>query len=74
MILGRHLNGIHFAMEFLEFSQKHRMGSYDLPRLDAKGKHVIIIGGGDTGVDCIGTAIRQVNVRHSYSVQPLSYL
>ncbi len=35
------------------------MGSYKLPKLDARGKHVIVIGGGDTGVDCIGTAIRQ---------------
>ena len=47
-------------MEFLELSQKHQMGSYDLPKLDTKGKHVIIIGGGDTGVDCIGTSVRQV--------------
>ena len=57
---GRQLNGIHFAMEFLELSQKHQMGSYNLPKLDVTGKHVIIIGGGDTGVDCIGTAVRQV--------------
>eukprot|EP00795_Rhopilema_esculentum_P017642 gene17641-9286_t len=56
---GRNLKGIHFAMEFLELSQKHRLGQYNLPKLDAKGKDVIIIGGGDTGVDCIGTAIRQ---------------
>ena len=48
-------------MEFLELSQKHQMGSYNLPKLDANGKHVIVIGGGDTGVDCIGTAVRQVN-------------
>ena len=61
---GRQLNGIHFAMEFLEYSQKHQMGSYDLPKLDATGKHVVIIGGGDTGVDCIGTAVRQV---HSFA-------
>ena len=39
------------------------MGSenYKLPSLDAKGKHVIVIGGGDTGVDCIGTSVRQVS-------------
>ena len=58
--VGRQLNGIHFAMEFLELSQKYQMGSYHLPKFDAKGKHVVIIGGGDTGVDCIGTAVRQV--------------
>ena len=61
LLVGRNLNGVHFAMEFLEISQKHQMGSsYNLPKLDARGKHVIIIGGGDTGVDCIGTAVRQV--------------
>lgn len=61
VVEGRHLHGIHFAMEYLELSQKHQIGSYSwMQKLDAKRKHVIIIGGGDTGVDCIATAVRQV--------------
>ena len=47
-------------MEFLETSQKHALGKYSLPRLDVKGKNVVVIGGGDTGVDCIGTSVRMV--------------
>nr|CAI5835199.1 unnamed protein product [Callosobruchus analis] len=55
---GRQLNGIHFAMEFLEAWQKKQLGaSFDGPH--AKDKHVIIIGGGDTGCDCIATSLRQ---------------
>ncbi|XP_060518739.1 uncharacterized protein LOC132697335 isoform X2 [Cylas formicarius] len=57
-IPGRQLNGIHFAMEFLEIWQKKQMGaSHAGPH--AKDKHVVVIGGGDTGNDCIGTALRQ---------------
>ncbi|EDO38711.1 predicted protein [Nematostella vectensis] len=58
-IPGRSLEGVHFAMNFLETSQKRQMGDYSLPSLDATGKHVIVIGGGDTGVDCIATSVRQ---------------
>ncbi|XP_050309915.1 uncharacterized protein LOC126745911 [Anthonomus grandis grandis] len=55
---GRQLNGIHFAMEFLESWQKKQLGAnHDGPH--AKDKHVIIIGGGDTGCDCIATSLRQ---------------
>ncbi len=58
---GRELNGIHFAMEFLP-QQNRRVSGEPLlagePIL-AGGKHVVVIGGGDTGSDCIGTAIRQ---------------
>ncbi|CAH1997917.1 unnamed protein product [Acanthoscelides obtectus] len=55
---GRQLNGIHFAMEFLESWQKKQLGAnFDGPH--AKDKHVIIIGGGDTGCDCIATSLRQ---------------
>merc|ERR1719242_771932 len=66
---GRSLNGIHFAMEFLTKNQKHLMmnkktgilqskwNSKDV--ISAKDKNVIVIGGGDTGCDCIGTAMRQ---------------
>ncbi|KAJ7381831.1 glutamate synthase [NADH] [Desmophyllum pertusum] len=56
---GRDLEGIHFAIQFLETSQKRRLGNYNLPSLDATGLDVVIIGGGDTGVDCIGTSLRQ---------------
>jgi glutamate synthase (NADPH) small chain len=57
---GRDLKGIHFAMEFLHANTKslldsnHKDGKY----ISAKDKHVIVIGGGDTGTDCVGTAMR----------------
>ncbi|XP_054715017.1 uncharacterized protein LOC129224565 [Uloborus diversus] len=55
---GRNLDGIHFAMDFLEKSQRDQ--EEGLPILgDANEKDVIVIGGGDTGVDCIATALRQ---------------
>jgi glutamate synthase (NADPH/NADH) small chain len=60
---GRDLDGIHFAMEFLP--QQNRRVSGELPAItdakpiSAKDKHVIVIGGGDTGSDCIGTSFRQ---------------
>ncbi|XP_048520396.1 glutamate synthase [NADH]-like isoform X1 [Dendroctonus ponderosae] len=55
---GRQLNGIHFAMEFLESWQKKQGGAnHDGPH--AKDKHVIVVGGGDTGCDCIATSLRQ---------------
>ena len=60
-IPGRDLDGVHFAMDFLP--QQNRRVSQE-PPLDnqpilADGKHVVVIGGGDTGSDCIGTSIRQ---------------
>jgi glutamate synthase (NADPH) small chain len=56
---GRELGGIHYAMEYLE-QQNRRVGGEDVPgQIMATGKDVIVIGGGDTGSDCIGTAIRQ---------------
>ncbi|KAJ4436798.1 hypothetical protein ANN_16930 [Periplaneta americana] len=59
-IPGRQLEGIHFAMSFLESWQKKQMGNQvDQPHLLAKDKDVIIIGGGDTGCDCIATSLRQ---------------
>lgn len=59
-IPGRQLEGIHFAMTFLESWQKKQMGNVvDQPHLLAKDKDVIIIGGGDTGCDCIATSLRQ---------------
>src|SRR5689334_8962496 len=55
---GRELKGVHFAMDYLTQQNRHCEGG-DLPWIDAKGKHVLIIGGGDTGADCLGTAHRQ---------------
>ncbi len=58
-ILGRDLEGIHFAMEFLPQQNKKIAGDQSRVKISAKGKHVVVIGGGDTGSDCIGTSIRQ---------------
>ena len=60
-IPGRDLHGIHFAMDFLP-QQNRRVGDEPVLSNDAilaTGKHVVVIGGGDTGSDCIGTSIRQ---------------
>ncbi|MFC9019900.1 glutamate synthase subunit beta, partial [Streptomyces albidoflavus] len=56
---GRELNGIHQAMEYLPLSNKVQEGDYVTPPITAEGKHVVVIGGGDTGADCVGTAHRQ---------------
>ncbi len=63
---GRELDGIHFAMEFLPQQNRANWGDTDIAALhpkkkaiSAKGKKVIVIGGGDTGSDCIGTSMRQ---------------
>src|SRR5262245_52636148 len=60
-IPGRELNGVHFAMEYLTLSNRRCEGDAipDDRFISAKGKHVVIIGGGDTGADCLGTAHRQ---------------
>jgi len=58
---GRDLDGVHFAMDFLP-QQNRRVAGDDVPQdgaISAHGKHVVVIGGGDTGSDCIGTSIRQ---------------
>jgi glutamate synthase (NADPH/NADH) small chain len=58
---GRSLEGLHFAMEYLSASTRHLLNSGEpgeLP-LSAEGKDVIVIGGGDTGTDCVATALRQ---------------
>ncbi len=59
---GRELKGIHFAMEYLTLQNRRNEGDHvpEFEFITAKGKHVIIIGGGDTGADCLGTAHRQV--------------
>ncbi len=56
---GRELNGIHQAMEYLPQANKAALGKEVTDQILATGKHVVIIGGGDTGADCLGTAIRQ---------------
>ncbi len=56
---GRELKGIHFAMEYLPQQNKRGAGDLVPNGILATGKHVIIIGGGDTGADCLGTAHRQ---------------
>jgi len=57
-IKGRSLDGIHFAMDYLTRSTKDMLDGKALS-LSARGRRVIVIGGGDTGADCIGTALRQ---------------
>ena len=56
---GRQLNGVHFAMDFLPVQNKLVAGDKVSGQIVAKGKHVIVIGGGDTGSDCVGTSNRQ---------------
>jgi glutamate synthase (NADPH/NADH) small chain len=57
---GRDLEGVHFAMEFLTQQNKVVAGDpVDGARIDAAGKKVVILGGGDTGSDCLGTSLRQ---------------
>jgi glutamate synthase (NADPH/NADH) small chain len=56
---GRELSGIHRAMDYLKPSNRVQEGSLSESPISAAGKHVIIIGGGDTGADCLGTAHRQ---------------
>ena len=55
---GRDLDGIHFAMEFLPQQNKVNAGDKLKGQLRADGKHVVVIGGGDTGSDCVGTSNR----------------
>ena len=57
-IPGRELDGVHFAMEFLPLQNKRVAGDAGVPELWASGKHVVVIGGGDTGSDCVGTSNR----------------
>lgn len=58
-VKGRDLKGVHFAMEYLVNSNRKIAGDEVADFIDAAGKNVIVIGGGDTGSDCIGTANRQ---------------
>ena len=56
---GRELGGIYQAMEYLPPANRVQQGDIEETSISARGKHVVIIGGGDTGADCLGTAIRQ---------------
>ena len=56
---GRELKGIYQAMEFLPWGNKQALGEVEVPPINVAGKHVVILGGGDTGADCLGTSIRQ---------------
>ena len=56
---GRELDGIHQAMEYLPQSNRASLGQEVPEQITAAGRDVVIIGGGDTGADCLGTAIRQ---------------
>src|SRR5690606_17488217 len=55
---GRELDGVHFAMDFLRQQNKVVAGDRLTGQISAKGKHVVVIGGGDTGSDCVGTSNR----------------
>jgi glutamate synthase (NADPH/NADH) small chain len=56
---GREAEGVYQAMEYLPWANHVQQGDIDAPPITAEGKHVVIIGGGDTGADCLGTAHRQ---------------
>jgi glutamate synthase (NADPH/NADH) small chain len=56
---GRELSGIHQAMEYLPGANRVQHGDYQMAPIEVSGKNVVIIGGGDTGADCLGTALRQ---------------
>ncbi|NMM37362.1 MAG: glutamate synthase subunit beta [Glaciimonas sp.] len=56
---GRELKGVHFAMDFLPLQNKVNAGDKQKDQIKATGKHVVVIGGGDTGSDCVGTSNRQ---------------
>jgi glutamate synthase (NADPH/NADH) small chain len=71
---GRELKGVHYAMEFLPQQNKRCAGDKFDPALDilATGKHAVIIGGGDTGADCLGTCHRQKPLSvHQFEIMPM---
>ncbi|NLG56564.1 MAG: glutamate synthase subunit beta [Rhodococcus sp.] len=73
-IPGRELDGIHQAMEFLPLANRVQLGddiadADGLPPIHARGKKVVIIGGGDTGADCLGTSLRQgAEIVHQFEI------
>ncbi|MFD1272256.1 glutamate synthase subunit beta [Streptomyces kaempferi] len=58
-VSGRELSGIHQAMEYLPLADRVCEGDLEVSPLSAASKHVVIVGGGDTGADCLGTAVRE---------------
>jgi glutamate synthase (NADPH/NADH) small chain len=69
---GRELQGIHFAMDFLPQQNKHCAGDAVPDQILATGKRVVIIGGGDTGADCLGTSHRQKAASvHQFEILPM---
>jgi len=56
---GRDLKGVYQAMEFLPWGNRQALAEIENPEINVSGKQVVILGGGDTGADCLGTAIRQ---------------
>ncbi len=70
-IPGRELAGIHQAMEYLPIANRVQEGDISAPSITAAGKRVVIIGGGDTGADCLGTAHRQGAASvHQFEILP----
>jgi glutamate synthase (NADPH/NADH) small chain len=68
---GRELDGIHQAMEYLPWANRVQAGDLSEPPISAHGKKVIIIGGGDTGADCLGTVHRQGGTCvHQFEIMP----
>lgn len=70
-IPGRELRGVHQAMEYLPIANRVQQGDLAAPTITAEGKRVVIIGGGDTGADCLGTAHRQGAISvHQFEILP----
>jgi glutamate synthase (NADPH/NADH) small chain len=70
-IPGRELGGIHQAMEYLPIGNRVQQGDLPNPTITAAGKRVVIIGGGDTGADCLGTVHRQgAETVHQFEIMP----
>src|SRR5579863_5197253 len=71
-VAGRELKGIHFAMDFLPQQNKRGYGDEVPDQILATGKRVVIIGGGDTGADCLGTSHRQKAAAvHQFEIMPM---
>jgi glutamate synthase (NADPH) small chain len=70
-IPGRDLQGVYLAMDYLPLANKVQAGDVAEPAISAEGKRVVIIGGGDTGADCLGTAHRQGALSvHQFEIMP----
>ena len=70
-IAGRELRGVHQAMEYLPLANRVQEGDLESSPISAEGKRVVIIGGGDTGADCLGTAHRQRAASiHQFEIMP----